>query len=164
MAAKHEVLNMEVSDANRRLGGLENALDADQERGKKHASAVVNIVEDFDRQKARTDGAMDALSGEVQQAVVASQENERAIVEITADFSDQKEALNALMDMIEKTMTLDDANELIDELSGTVHERMTEQDARCGEIEERAQARPAPTRPRARLLESPEPAQGHGRG
>jgi hypothetical protein len=65
------------------------------------------------------------------------QESETSVLgrlaKLQAESDDQRDAIGALMDLLEKTMTVDDASELHDQLSAAVRERAEELASRCDE-------------------------------
>lgn len=60
------------------------------------------------------------------------------IAKLQADSNDQRDAIGSLMDLLEKTMTVDDASELHEQVSTAIRECAEELSARCDEQSQKA--------------------------
>ena len=58
---------------------------------------------------------------------------EGMVVTLEGESDDQRDAIGALMDLLEKTMTVDDASELSDQITETIDQKHSQLAARCDE-------------------------------
>ena len=89
-----------------------------------------------DRDVAELLRRVEAVEGELNDERSAKASLEDTVAGLQTEVKDQQEAIDAMMDMLEKTITVEDTNDMLDELDSRLQQSLGEHTSSIAEIHE----------------------------